>query len=346
MSSANSDVITIARPAISRPLLVAGLAIVALAVSMIFILSQGSLFSSLSELPSALFGDSETSNEAFVVQDLRLPRALMGLLVGAALGIAGTIMQAITRNPLGDPSLTGVTSGAAASVVFAFLFLKVAVGALVIWGIAGGLIGAAITFMLARQTNYSPVHITLAGVAVSMFFLALINGLILIHGQSLNGSYFWLIGNLAARTWRDVELVWPLVLIGLVVSSIIAGHLNILMLDEDNARARGLDVTRWRLFFGLITVMMTAVCVATCGPISFLGLVAPHVTRLSLGRHELAMDHRLLIPLSALVGASLMSLTDALAVSRILGSEVPTGLLSILIGGFFFLGLFKKRVTI
>ena len=328
---------------IGRPALIAIIALALGIISMLYILSVGSMFSSLWQVPVALLGDADHSDKALVVQELRLPRAIMGILVGAALGMAGTIMQAVTRNPLGDPSLTGVTSGAAAFVVFAFLFLGVSVGTLMFWGMAGGVVGAGITFSLARQTQYSPVHITLAGIAVSMFFMALINGFIIYDGKSINGSFFWLIGNLANRTWPDVQLVLPLVIVGLIGAGLTANRLNILMLDDDNARARGLAVGPWRLAFGFATVVLTAGCVATCGPISFVGLVAPHMARLALTTHPAAHDHRILLPLSAAVGAALMSLTDALAISRILGSEVPTGLLSIVIGGFFFLGLFKKR---
>lgn len=309
----------------------------------LFLLSFGSMFASFGRLPSALFGNAETSDTAFVVQQLRMPRVLMGLLVGAALGTAGAMMQAITRNPLGDPSLTGVTGGAAAAVVFAFVLVGAPVGTLLIWGTFGGMAGATVTFALARQTNYSPVHLTLAGMAVSLFCFALIQSFMLANSQSLNSTYFWLIGNLANRTWRDVSLVWPLVAGGLVAGIVFANHLNILMFDEDNARARGLAVARWRLFFGMVSVILTAGCVATCGPISFVGLVAPHIARQALGTHRAAADHRILLPVAALLGAAIMSLTDTIAVSRLLGSEVPTGLLSIVVGGVAFLVLFKRK---
>lgn len=311
----------------------------------VFLLSYGSVFASLSQLPAALWGDADSSDAAFVVQELRLPRALMGLLVGAALGTAGAIMQAITRNPLGDPSLTGVTGGAAAAVVFAFLILNAPVGTLMFWGTLGGVSGAAITFSLARQTNYSPIHMTLAGMAVSLFCLSLIHSIVLAKSQSLNSTYFWLIGNLANRTWQDVGLVWPLVVGGLAGAIVFSSHLNVLMLDEDSARARGLAVTPWRLFFGMVSVILTAGCVATCGPISFIGLVAPHLARQIIGAKHGAADHRVLLPVTALLGAFVMSLTDALSVSRMLGSEVPTGLLSILVGGAAFLLIFKRRLA-
>ena len=309
----------------------------------VFLLTYGSAFFTAGDLPAALFGNPDTSDAAFVVQHLRLPRVLMGFAVGAALGVAGAIMQAITRNPLGDPSLTGVTGGAAAAVIFAFVLANASVGSLMIWGTLGGLAGAAVTFALARQTNYSPVHLILAGMAVSLFCLALIHAFMLANSQSLNSTYFWLIGNLANRTWEDVSLVAPMVAIGLVAAMLFSNHLNILMLDEDTARARGLAVGRWRLGFGFLSVVLTAGCVATCGPITFIGLVAPHVARQVLGIRGGAADHRILLPVTALLGAAILSLTDTIAVSRMLGSEVPTGLLSILVGGAAFLILFKRR---
>lgn len=285
----------------------------------------------------------EDRDDLFIIQELRLPRAIMGVLVGSALGLAGTIMQTITRNPLGDPTLTGVTSGAAAAIIFAFTFLHATSQTLIIWGISGGVMGATCTFFIARKTGFNPLHLTLAGVAVSIFFMALINLFIIINSQSINSSYFWLIGNLANRTWKDVYLVLPLVFLGLITSFMCSKHLNLLRLETENAQARGLNVVRWRLFFGLIAVILTAGCVTTCGPISFIGLIAPHVARIIMPK-SYASDFRWLLPFSALWGAVIISLTDMISISKIMGMEIPTGLLCIVIGGITFLVMFQRKI--
>lgn len=271
-----------------------------------------------------------------------MPRLLAALIVGAAFGGAGCVTQAISRNPLGDPSLIGVTTGSAFFVVTAYTYFTTALPSLILIGVFGGIFGASITFLLARQTNFSPMHLILAGMAVSLFFSAATVTINIIDSATSNSTFFWLIGNLANRGWVELNSVGLPILLGLSCLLLLRGKLNILMFDDDNVRSRGMNVIGWRLAFGLLAVGLVACCVAIVGPIGFVGLVAPHIVRMALHNTPTPTDHRYILPLSMLAGATILLVTDAIAISGYLGPNLPTGILCALLGGIIFALLFKK----
>lgn len=320
------------------------LALLLILVCALLTLTQGRFATGLADLPAALMDRAEVTDTGFAVRQLRLPRAVMAVLAGAALGVAGALMQAMTRNPLADPGLTGVTAGAAFAVVLGFTLLGVPQGGLLILGTVGGALSGALTFALAAQRGFNPAHLILAGVAVAAFCLSGINVLLLLGATSMNSAWFWLVGGLANRTWQDVGYLWPMVLPVLILAWLLSRRLDLLLLDDDTSRGIGLHAGRWRLIFGLCSVVLTAGCVATCGPIGFIGLLAPHVARMGLGG---AVAHRLLIPASALAGAAILSVADALAASRLIfPTEIPTGIPAILIGAGMFLLLFRNGLRV
>lgn len=323
--------------------LVVGVSVVIMLASFLFMLSAGRMSTDLLEVAALLFADSETSNKALVIQELRLPRALIAILVGAALSMAGTIIQSITRNPLGSPSLTGVTAGAAFAIVLAFVTYSPKTDILMLVGTFGGICAALITFSLARQSRFDPVHLTLAGVSVSIFFMAAISALMLLYGESTNAIYFWLIGSFSGRTMVELSHLWYWVFIGLALGVIFSPYLNLLLLDDDICHSIGINVTKWRFILGLIAVILTAACVAVAGPVGFIGFIVPHITRKLLGVQLASIDHKILLPLTALVGGALTIFMDALSRSQIIGIELPIGISSTFIGGILFVILFKKR---
>ena len=282
---------------------------------------------------------------SFVIWELRLPRFLTGVLTGAALGMAGAIVQSITRNPLGSPSLMGVTSGAAFSIVFSFVFFDFSTSTMLVFGTIGGLIAALLTFSIAWKTHLNPIHLTLAGMSISLFFIAGITVLLVSANSDTAGMYYWLAGSLANRTWQHIEQLYPYVLFGIILGVSFSRPLNLLMLDDITSRSLGVSVQWWRLMLGVIAVLLTAASVAVAGPISFVGLIAPHLVKFYFYSHKSKQmrhyrnDHFVLLPCSALVGATLVCCADLLAKYQ----EMPVGILCILVGGPLFIYLIQRQ---
>lgn len=308
------------------------------------IVSNGAFIIPFSQLLDIAQTPFANSDRHFVVWELRLPRALLASLVGAALGTAGVIMQSISRNPLGSPSLTGVTSGAALFVVCGVVFFNLSGTELIFCGIVGGYLGASITFLLARQWHFNPIHLTLAGISVSIFASACITVVMILFEHHGGGIFIWLVGSFNGRTWQDVAHVWYWVFAGFALIMLLARTLDILLLDDDTCQSLGIKIGRWRFLLGSISVILTACCVAVAGPISFVGLVAPHIVRVTFNQQgQGTLPHILLLPASALVGASLMAFTDGLSKAQVVGSDLPVGIFSILIGGVTLLYLMRRK---
>lgn len=277
---------------------------------------------------------------AFIVRDLRLPRLLVGMLAGAGLGMAGAIIQAITRNPLGEPGLTGVSAGAAFGMVASMVLFDLPAAYMLACGTAGGVFAALLTFGLAARMRLQPLYLTLTGMSVNLFFAAAITLLLVSSNVEANGLYYWLTGSLANRTWQHVHLLWPWVLLGLALGVVCARLLDLLLLDDTVLAALGVRITAWRLLFGLVAVLLTAAAVAAAGPLAFIGLVAPHLVRFGARtRRGTPAPAQRLLPLSALVGASLVCGADLLANWR----GVPVGILCVLLGGPLLLHLIRKQ---
>ncbi|EXJ14091.1 putative siderophore transport system permease protein [Imhoffiella purpurea] len=303
-------------------------------------LSLGDYRVPLEALPGILWHGGD-SNAAFVVHELRLPRLLTGLLAGAALGMAGAIAQSITRNPLGEPGLLGVTAGAAFAMVLGMAFARLSTPAMLACGTLGGLFAALLTFAIGLRTRLEPLQLTLVGMSVNLFFLSAIT-LVLVSSQTeANGIYYWLSGSLANRTWEHVGMLWAWVLGGLALGLACARILDLLALDETMLTSLGLQVTRWRLLLGLTAVVLSAATVAATGPIAFVGLVAPHLVRSGLTLAGERTTHRTLLPLSALAGASLVCGADLIAKWQ----EIPVGILCVLVGGPLLVHLIRRQGT-
>ena len=282
----------------------------------------------------------DDSLASFVIWELRLPRFILAFFVGAALGMAGAIIQSITRNPIGSPSLMGVTSGAAFAIILSMAVLDISQQHRLWIGTIGGFVAAAITFSMAWKTRLDPIYLTLSGMSISLFFAAGITIMLITSEIEAQGIYVWLTGSLNDRTWHHVWQIVPYAFVGLILGAILSRPLDLLLLDEDTGKAIGLNIMRWRLILGLLAVVLTAVTVSIAGPISFIGLIAPHIVRFFLNQPNQAVSHKLLLPLSALVGGSLVAVADIPANIQ----QVPVGIFSILVGVPVFIWLISRQL--
>lgn len=277
-----------------------------------------------------------------VIVDIRLPRVVLGVIVGACLAAAGVIMQGVFANPLAEPGLVGVSSGAAVGAVVAIVLGLTAIGGWVppIAALLGGLAVTAGVYLMARVDGRTEVlTLILTGVAVNAFAGAVIGLLMSISDDAeLRSITFWTLGSLSAATWPSVLLVLPLALAGLVVAPTLARPLDLLALGERPAAHLGVHVERLRRRAVIVTSVLTAAAVAVAGIVGFVGLVVPHALRLVLGP-----GHRLLLPSAALGGATLVVLADLVARTVVAPREIPLGVLTALIGSPAFFWLLRRE---
>ena len=293
----------------------------------------------------ATFGPREET----VLLAIRLPRAFLGLLAGAALAVSGAALQGLFRNPLADPALIGVSMGAALAAVAAIV-LGAAVAAILPAGVrhlllpaaafAGGLVAVLAVYRIADRDGRTDVAtLLLAGIAVNAIAQAGIGYLMFISDdQQLRDLNFWLLGSLGGNTWARMLPVVPFVLLPLLALPLLARHLDAMVLGEREALHLGFDVERTKRLIVVLAAMATGATVALTGVIAFVGLVVPHLVRLIIGP-----NHRTLLPASILLGAILMLLADLLARTLVLPAELPIGILTSCIGGPFFIWLLLRR---
>lgn len=278
-----------------------------------------------------------------IVWELRLPRVVTGLVVGAGLASAGTVFQALLRNPLADPYLIGPAAGASFGAVLALLLPLASIGWLGIglvqaFAFAGGLLTVLVVMAIARGRSGTPVvTLLLAGYAVSSLLSAGVALLIFNSGERLAAVISWLLGSLAGSSWPRVGLAVPLIVISFTLLLLRWRRLNALLLGEAPAAHLGIDVEREKRILTGLAALSTSAAVAISGTIGFVGLVVPHLVRLAIGP-----DHRLLLPGSLLFGAGLLVLADLGA--RLAGG-VPVGVVTALLGAPFFLWLLRRRLA-
>lgn len=285
----------------------------------------------------ALLTDWQTGREYhYVLTAYRLPRLLLALFVGAALAVAGVLVQGIVRNPLASPDILGVNHAASLASVGALLLLpSLPVIALPLMAFAGGMVGLILLRMLANTSQ--PMKLALTGVALSACWASLTDWLMLSRPQDVNSALLWLTGSLWGRDWSFVKIAVPLLMLFLPLSLGFCRDLDLLALGDARATTLGVAVSRTRFRALLLAVAMTSTGVAVCGPISFIGLVVPHMVRSITGGR-----HRWLLPVSALTGALLLVVADLLA--RIIHPplELPAGVLTAIIGAPWFVWLLVR----
>lgn len=294
----------------------------------------------MSDVLAAIFA-FDGSREHLVVTTLRLPRMLAGLLSGAALAVAGAIMQAVTSNPLASPGLLGVNAGAAFAVVMAMSFLGVASSGAHVWFAFGGAGSAAIVVYVlasAGPAGATPLKLVLAGVVLTTFLTSLTTAILIFDQTTLDAVRLWTAGSLTGRTMAHVAAVAPYILAGLAAALMFRRHLMTLSLGADVARSVGQNPFLWRGLAVVIVILLAGGAVALAGPIGFVGLVIPHIARMTVG-----VDYRWIIPFSAAGGALLVVLADMLGRAVFASQSFPVGVTMALIGAPFFIWLARSR---
>jgi len=298
-------------------------------------------------LASLLPGRPEPTLDQRIFLELRLPRAILCLLVGASLGVGGTLMQALFRNPIVEPGLVGTSSGAAfGSALFFVLGVLFHIGAslwsLPIAACAGGVISTYLVFLLARSREdgrASIVMLLLTGLAVNALFMSAIGFLSYIaRDPQARSITFWSLGTLSGASWKSVEIVALSTVLGSIVAIRYAKQLNALMIGEEEATYLGVNVNRLKWIILSVNVVIVAVATAFTGVISFVGLVVPHILRMLGGA-----DNRFLIVGSALTGATLLTLADLIARLSVRPAELPIGIVTSAVGVPVFIFLLRRR---
>ncbi|WP_374118728.1 FecCD family ABC transporter permease [Allokutzneria sp. A3M-2-11 16] len=314
--------------------------VLVLLASVLASIAIGSKPIALADVWHALATPTGTEDD-IVIGSLRVPRTMLGLVVGISLGVAGALMQGHTRNPLADPGLLGVNQGAAFAIVLSIFMLRTDdIYTLVWFGFAGALVATVAVFALGSvgRGGPTPVTLALAGAAISALLYALTSALVLLDAQSLEAFRFWRSGSLAGRDPEIVLQVLPFLVAGLVLALVNSPGLNALSLGEDVARSLGQSVMLTRVVGIAAVTLLTGAAVSACGPIGFVGLVVPHMARAITGP-----DYRWLLPYSGLLGAIMLLVADV--VGRVVArpGELQVGIMLALVGAPFFLVLVRRR---
>lgn len=294
----------------------------------------------LAKLPFAgdLTAKSWSQAQETIVIQIRLPRILLGVLVGASLASAGTAMQGLFKNPMADPYVIGISSGGALGAVIAIV-LRLSLLALPVSSFIGALLAALLVYRISKVGDKVPVPtLLLSGIATAAFLSAITSFIMYIAGESLHQIIFWLMGGLSTSSWDKVIMVSLPLISGIVTLSIYARELNIMLLGDEEAQSLGVEVEKLKKISIAISALLAGVAVSISGIIGFVGLIIPHIVRLIVGP-----DHRILIPASALMGGIFIVLTDTLARTIISPAEIPVGIITAFFGAPFFVYLLQKR---
>jgi iron complex transport system permease protein len=315
------------------------LLVAALAGTTFLSITLGARDIALADVLSALGSWGQDSIESTVTLEVRVPRTIVGLLAGAALGVSGAVLQGVTRNPLADPGIMGINAGAAVGVVTAITFLGVTGVSTYIWfAFAGAALATLLVYAIGSigRDGATPIKLALAGAAVTAGLMSYTTAMMMTHDDSLNALRFWQVGSLAGRYAPVVSAVAPFILAGMVLALACGRWLNGLALGEDTARSLGMRVPQTRLaLFGVVALLCGA-ATAACGPIVFVGLAVPHIARLVCGP-----DYRWVLPYSLVLAPLILLLADIAGRLSAGDGEVQVGVVLGVIGAPFFIGLVR-----
>ncbi|MFR3498937.1 iron ABC transporter permease [Acinetobacter sp. RIT592] len=322
---------------INKRYLTIGLSLVLLLILLILLTTVGSVNLSFTEIINALI-NNDNKMVTTIVYKMRLPRNILAALVGANLAVSGVLLQSVMKNPLADPGITGVSSGASVAAIFILLLLPQYTGILPIAAFIGGAIACILVFLMAYKNGLKPGRIVLAGVAINTILGGVISYLSTMYSDRIQSAMLWLNGSLATKTWADVEMLFIYSIVGLVVSLFLTRSANVLQLGDDAATNLGFNVNLTRLLISGVAVFLAATSTAVVGIISFVGLIVPHIARMIMGS-----DHKFTIPFSMILGSIVLLVADTLG--RTIGGavEIPVGVIMSIVGGPFFLYLLRKR---
>ncbi|RRJ67797.1 iron ABC transporter permease [Paenibacillus oralis] len=324
------------------PAKAAGLAFAFLLFALCFVLSivLGTTEIRLETALASFIHYDPASSEHVIIRTTRLPRAVFAAAIGASLAVAGVLMQALTRNPLASPGIFGINSGAVFMVVLALTFLPVTSLSQLVWfAFFGAALAAAAVYLLGSigRDGLTPVKIVLAGAALTASFSSFTQGMLAVNEASLQNVLYWLAGSIAGKETGDLLPVLPYMTIAGIAALALARPVNILASGEDVAKGLGQKTALVKTAIALAVVLLAGSSVAAAGSIGFVGLVIPHMARYLVG-----VDHRWVIPYSAVMGAVLLLAADILARFLIMPGEIPLGVMTGFVGAPFFVYLARK----
>ncbi|ABR35879.1 FecCD family ABC transporter permease [Clostridium beijerinckii] len=300
-----------------------------LGICVVISLAFGSKNIGISQAINALLNSDDTSFAALVVRE-RVPRTIFSIMAGASLGISGALMQSITRNPIADPSILGVNTGASLFVVIGIAFFNINSANEYIWiALAGAGITSIFVYTIASigSGGMTPIKLALAGSATSAVLTSLVSVIILPRSEVIDAYRFWQVGSVSGATWESIDLMLPFLIIGLIISIISAPALDILALGDEVATGLGVNIGIIRIICAIAGVILCGATTAIAGPIGFVGLMIPHSIRLIFGSNL-----RGLVPMSAIGGAVILTISDVLG--RVIGSpgELQVGIITAFLG--------------
>ena len=303
-------------------------------------LVNGSVEISAAQVLATLMGGGDLDEtRRQILENIRLPRAIVAVLVGVNLSLSGAILQAVMKNPLADPHIIGISSGAGLFGIFVLMIFNDAGRLMTPAAFVGAMAAAALIYVLAWRDGIRPIRVILAGVAVSAFLGAGISALLIFAGDKVHGALMWMVGGLSARSWQHVEILLPYTIAGTAAAFLSARHMNILQLGDEVATGLGLRVNLIRTVLTAIAALLAASAVCVVGLLGFVGLIVPHTARLIFGS-----DYRILLPMTATLGAAVLTISDTVARTIFAPTELPVGILTALLGAPFFLYLLRREL--
>lgn len=299
-------------------------------------LKLGSVNITFKELISGLFSGQIDGNIG-IIKDLRMPRVIIAVLVGANLAIAGVLLQAVIRNPLADPYITGISSGACVVTVFFMVFIPSVTSLRPVFGFFGGLVCCVIIYFMAYKNGLSPIRIVLAGAACNALLGGFSSMITVSAGLGSGNIQKWMMGSLATVNWSNVHILLIYSVIGIIAALVLSKVCNILALGSKNAKSLGFNSDLYMIIVTAVAVFLASISTSIAGVISFVGLVVPHVCRIIIGS-----DHKYLIPCSGIVGGFLVLFADTIGRIVMRPNEIPVGVVTAIFGAPFFLYLLRR----
>jgi iron complex transport system permease protein len=305
--------------------------------------SIGTVKVSFSDIIRSIFYQNNQSGADTIILQIRLPRVILSLLVGASLGGAGTVFQSLFVNPMADAYIIGISSGSALGAVLAIAlnirFYILGISSIPVFAFIGGVSTVLLVYAISSRGRHNQMlNLLLSGLAINSFLSSVMSFLLLLSDTSLHESIYWLMGGFSGRGWEHIRIMTPYFILSVIILSLFTRELNILLLGDEQAQTLGVNVPQVRRIIIVFTSLLTATAVSVSGIIGFVGLVVPHILRLLIGP-----DNRMLFPASLFGGAILLTISDLIARTALSPSEIPVGIVTSLIGAPFFISLLVKR---
>ena len=296
----------------------------------------GSIDISFKELIDGMFL-SKQSNNFLIIRDLRMPRVLSAVLIGGNLAVAGALLQTTMKNPLADPGIIGISSGASLGAIAVMVIFTNLIKYKIIIAFIGGIIAACLVYLIGEDKGFSPVRIILAGVCVNSILNALSSMVTVFNSAGVSSIQTWLLGSLVNITWNDFKILALYTIVGIALCLLVIKSCDLMGLGDKTAQSLGLNVNRVRVMITFVAVFLTSISTGVGGVISFVGLVIPHICRFLIGS-----SHKFLIPFSYFMGGFLLLVADTVSRNIFRPYEIPVGLTMCLVGGPFFIYILRR----